>query len=169
MASPNAQPGDKGGSFGNKWLVLPIPHKLKTRGDRGWGVEQGILSSFQRTSRNANIPIQLNFTAIGGDEDVIEIKKGTPMMQYVPAVLPELSLTETPMPTALEDYLVMLSDMHGGGDIRKKGAADQGAFDVMRSYQLKENPGYVQSHVKGKGKNSKQAKQKAASSGKTDL
>lgn len=57
MASPGADPGDKGGSVGNKWLVLPLPHRLGM--GPGWRVEQGIMSSFQRTSRNANIPLQV--------------------------------------------------------------------------------------------------------------
>ena len=36
------------------------------------------------------------------------------------------------------------SEMHGGGDHRKLGLLDEGAADVMRSYQLQENPGYKQ-------------------------
>ena len=36
------------------------------------------------------------------------------------------------------------SEMHGGGDHRKLGLLDEGAADVMRSYQLQENPGYLQ-------------------------
>ena len=44
----------------------------------------------------------------------------------------------------LEDYIVQLSLLHGGGDFRENGAADAGAADVMRSYQLQENPGYLQ-------------------------
>jgi len=147
MSSPRAAPGDKGGSVGNKWLVLPVPHK---RGAPTWRVEQGILSSFQRTSKNANIPLQLNFSALAPEDDYIEIVRSTPMMQYVPAVLPAVELHEEPMPKALADYLVLLSQMHGGGDIRVAKDADQGAYDVMRSYQLKENPGYIQSHVKRK-------------------
>jgi hypothetical protein len=166
VASPNANAGDKGGSFGNKWMVLPIPHKLKTGVDRGWRIEQGILSSFQRTSRNANIPLQLNFTAIDPTEAYIEILKGTPMMQYVAAVLPEISLKESAMPKPLEDYLVMLSEMHGGGDIRQLGGRDDGAFDVMRSYQLKENPGYVQPHIQ---KKKERAAKRGSATSKTDL
>ena len=38
--------------------------------------------------------------------------------RYVPAVLPTLSLHEEPMPKPLADYLVLLSDMHNGGDHR---------------------------------------------------
>eukprot|EP00041_Stephanoeca_diplocostata_P015078 m.284854 g.284854 ORF g.284854 m.284854 type:complete len:77 (+) comp19914_c0_seq5:1263-1493(+) len=60
-------------------MVLPIPHKLPAA---TWHVEQGIFSSFLRTGRNANIPIQLNFTALDHDADFIEIAKGTPMIQY---------------------------------------------------------------------------------------
>jgi len=157
MASPGASPGNKGGSVGNKWMILPIPHKLRPETDRGWRVEQGILSSFQRVSRNANIPLQLNFTAIDPAESFIEIRKGTPMLQYVPAVLPELALEERPMPDPLADYLVLLSEIHGGGDMRQNGAQDKGAVDVMRSYQLKENPGFVQTHIEKLKKRERQA------------
>jgi hypothetical protein len=90
MASSGADPSDKGGSVGNKWLVLPLPHRLDT--GPGWRVEQGIMSSFQRTSRNANIPLQLNFTAISEHETFIEITKGTPLLQYVKTLL--LSLVQ---------------------------------------------------------------------------
>jgi len=78
--------------------------------------------------------------------------------RYVPAVLPALSLEEKPMPTALADYLVMLSEIHGGGDMRKLGDSDRGAYDVMKSYQLKENPGYVQSHFSNKKKTTTKSK-----------
>lgn len=143
MTSPNAKPGDKGGSTGNKWMVMPLPHRL---GHPGWRIEQGVLSSFQRTSKNANIPLQLNFTAIPPEQEYIEIARGTPMMQYVPAVLPSVTLREAPMPTPLADYLVMLSRMHKAGDLRINKENDLGGYDVMRSYQLKDNPGYAQSH-----------------------
>jgi len=76
----------------------------------------------------------------------IEIEKGTPMLQYVPAVLPSLKIHEAPIPTDLADYLVLLSKMHKGGDMRLTKENDVGAYDVMRSYQLKENPGYYQHH-----------------------
>ena len=76
----------------------------------------------------------------------IEIEKGTPMLQYVPAVLPSLKIHEAPMQTDLADYLVMLSKMHKGGDMRLTKENDVGAYDVMKSYQLKENPGYYQHH-----------------------
>jgi hypothetical protein len=36
----------------------------------------------------------------------IEIARNTPMMQYVPAVLPKVKLHETPMTGPLADYLV---------------------------------------------------------------
>lgn len=80
MSSPNAKPGGKGTSTGNKWMALPIPHKLQPT---TWRIEQGVLSSFLRTSKNANIPLQLNFTGLDESEDYIEILKDTPMMQYV--------------------------------------------------------------------------------------
>eukprot|EP00040_Diaphanoeca_grandis_P029217 m.170601 g.170601 ORF g.170601 m.170601 type:complete len:370 (-) comp31615_c0_seq5:66-1175(-) len=141
MSSPTANANDKGGSTGNKWMVLPIPHKKQPL---TWTVEQGILSSFQRISKNINIPLQLNFTQLAPDESFIEIKRGTPMLQYVPVVIPTLEIVETPMSKELEDYVVMLSVMHKGGDMRVLKEKDVGAYDVMRSYQLKENPGYVQ-------------------------
>eukprot|EP00041_Stephanoeca_diplocostata_P015071 m.284787 g.284787 ORF g.284787 m.284787 type:complete len:375 (+) comp19914_c0_seq2:379-1503(+) len=151
MSSPNADPADKGGSQGNKWMVLPIPHKLPAA---TWHVEQGIFSSFLRTGRNANIPIQLNFTALDHDADFIEIAKGTPMIQYVPVVLPAVEVHEEPMPTDTVDYLVLLSKLHDGGDIRETKEHDLGAYDTMKSYQLKDNPGYVQhSARKARGKN----------------
>ena len=56
MASPLADPADKGGSTGNKWMALPLPHKLRTP---QWRIEQGILSSFVRISKNVNIPLQV--------------------------------------------------------------------------------------------------------------
>lgn len=83
MSSPNAKPGGKGTSTGNKWMALPIPHKLQPT---TWRIEQGVLSSFLRTSKNANIPLQLNFTGLDESEDYIEILKDTPMMQYVARV-----------------------------------------------------------------------------------
>ena len=83
MSSPNAKPGGKGTSTGNKWMALPIPHKLQPT---TWRIEQGVLSSFLRTSKNANIPLQLNFTGLDESEDYIEILKDTPMMQYVERV-----------------------------------------------------------------------------------
>jgi hypothetical protein len=43
---------------------------------------------------------------------------------------------------------VMLSKMHNGGDMRVKGKRDKGAYDEMKSYQLKDTPGYVKSHHK---------------------
>lgn len=145
MAAPGADNGDKGGSHGNKWLVLPIPHKSRPA---GWAIEQGVLSSFLRVSKNVNIPLQLNFTAIPPEQSFIEIERNTPMMQYVPASLPALKLDERPLPKKLADYLVLLSTMHKGGDHRVLGADDEGAYDVMRSYQLKENPGWQQDHIR---------------------
>lgn len=145
MSSPNAKPGGKGTSTGNKWMVLPIPHKIQPK---TWRVEQGVLSSFLRTSKNANIPLQLNFTTLDDAEEYIEIEKDTPMMQYVPAVLPTVTMEEKPMPTPLADYLVMLSKMHKGGDIRVTKTHDRGAYDEMKSYQLKNNPGFAQSWKK---------------------
>jgi hypothetical protein len=124
-------------------MALPLPHKLRTP---QWRIEQGILSSFVRISKNVNIPLQLNFTTLTSNETYIEIEKGTPMLQYVPAVLPSLKIHEAPIPTDLADYLVLLSKMHKGGDMRLTKENDVGAYDVMRSYQLKENPGYYQHH-----------------------
>ena len=104
-----------------------------------------MLSSFNRVAGSANIPLQLNFSALPETQDFIEIPKGEQMAQYVPAVLPAVGLSETSLPAELADYLVLLSEMHGGGDHRTRGASDVGASDVMRSYQLKDNPGYKQS------------------------
>ena len=53
-------------------MVLPIPHKIQPK---TWRVEQGVLSSFLRTSKNANIPLQLNFTTLDDAEEYIEIEK----------------------------------------------------------------------------------------------
>eukprot|EP00039_Didymoeca_costata_P012823 m.186591 g.186591 ORF g.186591 m.186591 type:complete len:378 (-) comp15592_c0_seq15:1425-2558(-) len=136
MSSTSANPADKGGAIGNKWLVVPVPHKLQSS---EWRIEQGVLSSFLRTAKNANIPLQLNFSNLPDKKDYIEIIKGTPMMQYVPALLPSVTLTESVMPKDTEDYLVLLSKIHNGGDYRLLGAHDKGAYDVMQTYQLKKN------------------------------
>jgi hypothetical protein len=94
------------------------------------------------------MPLQLNFTALSDDDDYIEIVRDTPILQYVPAVLPSVAMEEKPMPTNLADYLVMLSKMHKGGDMRVMKEKDKGAYDEMKSYQLKNNPGYAQSWKK---------------------
>ena len=175
QGSAGAAPGDKGGSSGIKWLVQPLPHRsfpLPTKHSNNptaslplWQIEQGVLSSFQRVSQSANIPVQLNFhllspslpraggdadgdTARGGgdanDDACIEILKGTPMLQYLPAALPSLSLHErlTGLDPGLVEYLVELSLIHKGGDYRKLGVVDQGASSIMKSHTLTgDNPG----------------------------
>eukprot|EP00041_Stephanoeca_diplocostata_P015079 m.284847 g.284847 ORF g.284847 m.284847 type:complete len:113 (+) comp19914_c0_seq5:1703-2041(+) len=74
--------------------------------------------------------------------------------RYVPVVLPAVEVHEEPMPTDTVDYLVLLSKLHDGGDIRETKEHDLGAYDTMKSYQLKDNPGYVQhSARKARGKN----------------
>jgi len=149
MASPGADSMDNTKPQGNKWMILPLPHRQQAQ---GWTMEQGVLSSFRRVSKNVNIPLQLNFTAIPPEQDYIEIERNTPMMQYVPVVTPALKLEEHPMPRKLEDYMVLLSTMHNGGDPRILKENDHGAYDVMRSYQLKENPGWEQPHLSKKSK-----------------
>jgi hypothetical protein len=89
-------------------------------------------------SQSANIPIQLNFDAVPHTQSFIEIRKGTPCLQYVPAAVPQLGLHEHEegLDPALVDYLVELSLIHKGGDFRKMGANDTGASSFMRSHTL---------------------------------
>lgn len=156
--SPGAQPQDKGGSVGYKWLVQPLPHRLGRRGNgsssddsdgggvpsgapplqrqQPWRIEQGVLSSFVRVSQSANIPLQLDFDSIGPLESYIQIDKGTPMLQYIPATLPDVSLSEKEIDGGLVDYLVSLSLIHDGGDYRELGAKDEGASSIMKSHAL---------------------------------
>ena len=65
----------KGQSLGSRWLIQPIPHRLVLElgylcfylsyvlvcrpPTPGWGTKQGILSSFGRLARSANLPIQV--------------------------------------------------------------------------------------------------------------
>ena len=39
-----------------------------------------------------NIPLQLNFSALAVSEKYVQVDKGTPMLQYVPAILPDLEI-----------------------------------------------------------------------------
>jgi hypothetical protein len=138
---------------GIKWLVQPLPHRsfppaAPTNGSNAaapppplWHIEQGVLSSFQRVSQSANIPIQLNFHLLPAHDDgaFIEILKGTPMLQYIPAALPKLLLREreSGLDPGLVDYLVELSLIHKGGDYRQLGVRDQGASSFMQSHTLR--------------------------------
>ena len=101
---PGAQPDDKGGSTGYKWLILPIPHAPRAA---TWQVEQAVFASFMRVGAKVNIPLQLNFSALAPGKSFIQIDQGTPMLQYVPAVLPGLSLKELPLP---DDVLAHYAD-----------------------------------------------------------
>ena len=92
---PGANPDDKGGSTGYKWLILPLPHAPRAA---TWQVEQAVFSSFLRVGAKVNIPLQLNFSALAPESGFIQIDRGTPMLQYVPAVLPGLTLLELPLP-----------------------------------------------------------------------
>lgn len=114
MSSPNAKPGGKGTSTGNKWMALPIPHKLQPT---TWRIEQGVLSSFLRTSKNANIPLQLNFTGLDESEDYIEILKDTPMMQYVARVS---QCTPTPPRTRTHTHARARTSTHAHHKQRKQ-------------------------------------------------
>lgn len=63
--------------------------------------------SFNRVAGSANIPLQLNFSGLP-EVGFVEIAKAVPLAQYVPVVLPSVVLAETPLPTPLADYLVLL-------------------------------------------------------------
>ena len=133
---PGAEPQDKGGSVGLKWLVQPLPHRLAPAG-RGWRIEQGVLSSFARVSQSANIPLQLDFDSLPPEQPFVEIAKGTPTLQYVAAALPEVELErDSALDPGLVDYLVSLSLIHDGGDYRELGERDEGAQSVMKSHAL---------------------------------
>jgi hypothetical protein len=140
--SPGAKPQDKGGSFGYKWLVQPLPHRLgrnssqQIDGGSGWRIEQAVLSSFVRVSQSANIPLQLDFATVAPSAEYIQIDKGLPMLQYVAATLPTISLEEQAIDPELVDYLVSLSLIHNGGDFRELGTADRGASSIMRSHAV---------------------------------
>lgn len=140
--SPGAKPQDKGGSLGYKWLVQPLPHRLGRNssqqfdGGSRWRIEQAVLSSFVRVSQSANIPLQLDFATVAPSAKYIQIDKGTPMLQYVAATLPSISLEEQAIDPDLVDYLVSLSLIHKGGDFRELGTADRGASSIMRSHVL---------------------------------
>lgn len=140
--SPGAKPEDKGGSVGYKWLVQPLPHRLggnfsqQNDGGSGWRIEQAVLSSFVRVSQSANIPLQLDFATVAPSAQYIQIDKGVPMLQYVAATLPSISLEEQAIDPDLVDYLVSLSLIHNGGDFRELGTGDRGASSIMRSHAL---------------------------------
>eukprot|EP01043_Picozoa_sp_COSAG02_P007019 COSAG02_NODE_206_length_29144_cov_12.855121_19_plen_116_part_00 len=95
-----------------------------------------MLSSFVRVSQSANIPLQLDFATVAPSAKYIQIDKGTPMLQYVAATLPSISLEEQAIDPDLVDYLVSLSLIHKGGDFRELGTADRGASSIMRSHVL---------------------------------
>ena len=57
----------------------------------------GMLSSFDRVSGKVNIPVQFNFSALAADRQCIEIARGTPMAQYVHAVLPAIKFVPEEM------------------------------------------------------------------------
>ena len=150
--SPGAKPQDKGGSFGYKWLVQPLPHRLGRNSSQqndsavGWRIEQAVLSSFVRVSQSANIPLQLDFTTVAPSAKYIQIDKGVPMLQYVAATLPSISLHEQAIDPDLVDYMVSLSLIHNGGDFRKLGIGDRGASSIMRSHALTDGGNPTGSH-----------------------
>ena len=130
MSSPNAKPNAKGTSTGNKWMVLPIPHKLEPQ-PRGWHIEQGIMSSFQRTSRNANIPLQLNFTTLPPGAEYVKFKakpKGLRAMPRVGAVPDCVGPTARTEPWS---HVCPPSPTHRRGWVRRE-ARGSGAIAIQR-------------------------------------
>lgn len=116
----------KGKGEGKRWLVLPLPHE-RNGVHPGWRVEQAVLSSFERIDNRVNIPLQFFFDEIPRTQRYIEIRKGTPVAQFIPAALPAIELEHLPMPQWLKDEQVELS--------RYRKSAREGLADIMPDWR----------------------------------
>ena len=99
-----APPVGKAQHNGSRWLVQPIPSRLKRR---GWGTQQGAMASFSRIGRSANIPLQFNFSEV--ENGCVEIKKGEPVVQYIPVTLPEVTMRKERIAKRLEQHQVQFT------------------------------------------------------------
>jgi hypothetical protein len=71
--------------------ILPIPYETYPA---GVSIGQGLVYSLKNINGLLKIPLDLDFSNLPAGQNFIEIQKGAPMVQYLPILLPEISLEE---------------------------------------------------------------------------